>query len=46
MLNDVAALSVLMGVLAIGIVTLQGYMQRRHALPYRDGRAGAQFSVR
>lgn len=33
MLNDVAALSVLMGVLAIGIVTLQGYMQRRHALP-------------
>jgi iron(III) transport system permease protein len=33
MLNDVAALSVLMGVLAIGIVTLQGVMQRRHALP-------------
>lgn len=33
MLNDVAALSVLMGVLAISIVTLQGYMQRRYALP-------------
>lgn len=33
MLNDVAALSVLMGMLAIGIVTLQGYLQRRHALP-------------
>lgn len=33
MLNDVAALSVLMGVLAIGIVMLQGYFQRRHALP-------------
>ena len=33
MLNEVAALSVLMGVLAIGIVTLQGRMQRRYALP-------------
>ncbi len=33
MLSDVAALSVLMGVLAIGIVSLQGVMQRRHALP-------------
>jgi ABC-type Fe3+ transport system, permease component len=33
MLNEVAALSVLMGVLAIGIVTLQGWMQRRYALP-------------
>lgn len=33
MLNEVAALSVLMGVLAIGIVTLQGTMQRRYALP-------------
>ncbi|MEQ4454304.1 ABC transporter permease [Kosakonia sp. YIM B13605] len=33
MLNDVAALSVLMGMLAIGIVTLQGHMQRRYALP-------------
>lgn len=33
MLSDVAALSVLMGVLAIGIVWLQGVMQRRHALP-------------
>ncbi|WP_312269785.1 iron ABC transporter permease [Pseudescherichia sp.] len=33
MLSDVAALSVLMGVLAIGIVSLQGYLQRRHALP-------------
>lgn len=33
MLNEVAALSVLMGVLAIGIVTLQGRMQRRSALP-------------
>lgn len=33
MLNEVAALSVLMGVLAIGIVTLQGHMQRRYALP-------------
>jgi len=33
MLNEVAALSVLMGVLAISIVTLQGRMQRRYALP-------------
>ncbi|AMO51139.1 Binding-protein-dependent transport systems inner membrane component [Enterobacter sp. FY-07] len=33
MLNDVAALSVLMGGVAIGIVTLQGHMQRRYALP-------------
>lgn len=33
MLSDVAALSVLMGVLAIAIVSLQGYFQRRHALP-------------
>ncbi|UXY10763.1 iron ABC transporter permease [Kosakonia sp. ML.JS2a] len=33
MLNDVAALSVLMGCVAIGIVTLQGHMQRRYALP-------------
>lgn len=33
MLNEVAALSVLMGVLAIGIVTLQSRMQRRYALP-------------
>lgn len=33
MLNEVAALSVLMGVLAIGIVTLQGRMQQRYALP-------------
>lgn len=43
MLNDVAALSVLMGVLAIGIVTLQGYMQRRHALPL-IGMAGRALS--
>mgnify|MGYP004708419879 FL=1 len=33
MLNDVAALSLLMGVLAIGIVMLQSRMQRRYALP-------------
>ncbi|WP_130100407.1 ABC transporter permease [Siccibacter turicensis] len=33
MLSDVAALSVLMGVLAIAIVSLQGHFQRRHALP-------------
>nr|WP_318384886.1 iron ABC transporter permease [uncultured Enterobacter sp.] len=33
MLSDVAALSVLMGVLAVGIVTVQGVMQRRHAQP-------------
>ncbi|MGE0968971.1 ABC transporter permease [Klebsiella sp. WOUb02] len=33
MLNEVAALSVLMGVLAIGIVIVQGHMQRRYALP-------------
>lgn len=33
MLNDVAALSVLMGALAIGIVIVQGHMQRRYALP-------------
>ncbi|MGS3450103.1 MULTISPECIES: ABC transporter permease [Klebsiella] len=33
MLNEVAALSVLMGVLAIGIVILQSRMQRRYALP-------------
>ncbi|PSN06074.1 ABC transporter permease [Siccibacter turicensis] len=33
MLSDVAALSVLMGVLAIAIVSLQDYFQRRHALP-------------
>lgn len=33
MLNEVASLSVLMGVLAIAIVTLQGIMQRRYALP-------------
>lgn len=33
MLSDVAALSVLMGVLAVSIVSLQGIMQRRHALP-------------
>jgi iron(III) transport system permease protein len=43
MLNDVAALSVLMGVLAIGIVTLQGVMQRRHALPL-IGMAGRALS--
>lgn len=43
MLNDVAALSVLMGVLAIGIVSLQGYMQRRHALPL-IGMAGRALS--
>ncbi|WP_438918393.1 ABC transporter permease [Kosakonia cowanii] len=33
MLNDVAALSLLMGMLAIGIVMLQSRMQRRYALP-------------
>lgn len=33
MLNEVASLSVLMGVLAVTIVTLQGIMQRRYALP-------------
>ncbi|AIR03815.1 ABC transporter permease [Cedecea neteri] len=33
MLNEVASLSVLMGVLAVAIVTLQGIMQRRYALP-------------
>ena len=43
MLNDVAALSVLMGILAIGIVTLQGVMQRRHALPL-IGMAGRALS--
>ncbi|WP_437890017.1 ABC transporter permease [Phytobacter sp. V91] len=43
MLNDVAALSVLMGVLAIGIVTLQGRMQRRYALPL-IGMAGRPLS--
>lgn len=43
MLNDVAALSVLMGVLAIGIVTLQGRMQRRYALPL-IGMAGRALS--
>ncbi|MEN0629888.1 iron ABC transporter permease [Phytobacter ursingii] len=43
MLNDVAALSVLMGVLAIGIVTLQGRMQRRYALPL-IGMAGRAIS--
>ncbi|AKL15412.1 TPA: iron ABC transporter permease [Kluyvera intermedia] len=43
MLNDVAALSVLMGVLAIGIVTLQGVMQRRHVLPL-IGMAGRALS--
>ncbi|ORJ49850.1 ABC transporter permease [Kluyvera intermedia] len=43
MLNDVAALSVLMGVLAISIVTLQGVMQRRHALPL-IGMAGRALS--
>ncbi len=43
MLNEVAALSVLMGVLAIGIVTLQGHMQRRYALPL-IGMAGRALS--
>lgn len=33
MLNQVAALSVLMGLLAMGIVTLQSRFQQRHALP-------------
>ncbi|PKH20485.1 ABC transporter permease [Enterobacterales bacterium CwR94] len=33
MLSDVAALSVLMGVIAMGIVSLQSVLQRRHALP-------------
>lgn len=33
MLNQVAALSVLMGVLAVGIVSLQARLQQRHALP-------------
>ncbi len=33
MLSDVATLSVLMGALAIGIVTFQGHMQRSFALP-------------
>ena len=44
MLNDVAALSVLMGMLAIGIVTLQGHMQRRYALPL-IGMAGRALGV-
>ncbi|MGY5959011.1 ABC transmembrane type-1 domain-containing protein [Kosakonia sp. BK9b] len=43
MLSDVAALSVLMGVLAIGIVIVQGYMQRRYALPL-IGMAGRAVS--
>jgi iron(III) transport system permease protein len=42
MLNDVATLSVLMGVLAMGIVTVQGHMQRRFALPL-IGTAGRTF---
>ena len=33
MLNQVAALSILMGLLAVGVVTLQNRFQRRYALP-------------
>lgn len=33
MLNQVAALSVLMGIMAIGVVSLQNRLQKRHALP-------------
>lgn len=45
MLNQVAALSVLMGVLAVGIVMLQGRLQRRHALPL-IGMAGRALAFR
>jgi iron(III) transport system permease protein len=45
MLNEVAALSVLMGVLAIGIVILQSRMQRRYALPL-IGMAGRALGFR
>lgn len=44
MLNEVASLSVLMGVLAVAIVTLQGIMQRRYALPL-IGMAGRAASI-
>lgn len=44
MLNEVASLSVLMGVLAVAIVTLQGIMQRRYALPL-IGMAGRAVSI-
>ena len=43
MINEVAALSVLMGVLAIAIVTIQTRMQRRYALPL-IGMAGRSLS--
>jgi len=43
MINEVAALSVLMGILAIAIVTLQARMQRRYALPL-IGMAGRSLS--
>ncbi|MFC3394448.1 ABC transporter permease [Brenneria rubrifaciens] len=45
MLNQVAALSVLMGVLAVGIVMLQGRLQQRHALPL-IGMAGRALAFR
>lgn len=43
MLNEVAALSLLMGVLAVVIVSLQGKMQRKNALPL-IGMAGRPLS--
>ncbi|ACS86995.1 ABC transporter permease [Musicola paradisiaca] len=45
MLNQVAALSVVMGALAVGIVALQSRWQRRHALPL-IGMAGRALAFR